>query len=126
MSTNEGIVMSPTFAGRDWFYDFREIGATFSDAACKKVVARLFERYSKLTKVWSKELNSRMDMSPVHAAKLIMSATLHVNSVQYAEDRNLRVVVPYLRYYSVLSVTRGVLHPSRARVERWSSDSNVS
>jgi hypothetical protein len=35
VSTNEGIVMSPTFAGRDWFYDFREIGATLTHGLCR-------------------------------------------------------------------------------------------
>ncbi len=44
------------------------------------------------------------------AAKLVMSSTLHVNAAHFAEDRNLRVVVPYLRYYSALSLLRAVCY----------------
>lgn len=98
------------FAGRDWYYDFREINSTFTDADCKRVAARLLERYSKLTKVWSKEKNSEWTIRLFMAAKLVMSATLHVNSAYYAEKRNLRVVVPYLRYYSILSLLRAVCY----------------
>lgn len=101
---------SPAFAGRDWYYSFREIDSTFADADCKKVAARLLERYSRLTKAWSEELNSEWTCRLFMSAKLVMSATLHVNSAHYAEDRNLRVVVPYLRYYSILSLLRAVCY----------------
>ncbi len=97
-------------AGRNWNYDFREIDATFSEASCTKVVASLLERYSKLTKAWSPELNSEWICRLFMAAKLTMSSTLHVNAMYFAEDRNLRVVVPYLRYYSVLSLLRAVCY----------------
>lgn len=97
-------------AGRNWYYDFREIDATFSEASCTKVADSLLERYSKLTKAWSPELNSEWICRLFMAAKLIMSSTLHVNAMYFAEDRNLRVVVPYLRYYSVLSLLRAVCY----------------
>jgi hypothetical protein len=44
------------------------------------------------------------------AAKLVMSSTLHVNAAYFAQEKNLRVVVPYLRYYSVLSLLRAVCY----------------
>jgi hypothetical protein len=99
-----------TFAGRDWYYNFREIDAAFAEATCAKVAARLLERYSKLTKAWSTELNSEWTCRLFMAAKLVMSSTLHVNSAHYAQDRNLRVVVPYLQYYSILSLLRAVCY----------------
>jgi len=99
-----------TFAGRDWYYDFREVDTVFTEASCAKVAARLLERYSKLTKTWSTELNSEWTCRLFMAAKLVMSSTLHVNAAYFAEDKNLRVVVPYLRYYSVLSLLRAVCY----------------
>jgi hypothetical protein len=99
-----------TFAGRDWYYDFRELDTAFTEASCAKVAARLLERYSKLTKSWSTELNSEWTCRLFMAAKLVMSSTLHVNAAYFAEDKNLRVVVPYLRYYSALSLLRAVCY----------------
>lgn len=99
-----------TFAGRDWYYDFREVDSMFTEASCKKVAARLLERYSRLTKQWTTELNSEWTCRLYMAAKLVMSSTLHVNATYFAEDKNLRVVVPYLRYYSVLSLLRAVCY----------------
>lgn len=99
-----------TFAGRAWYYDFREIDAAFTDASCANVAARFLQRYSKLTKAWSTELNSEWTCRLFMAAKLVMSSTLHVNAAYFATDKNLRVVVPYLRYYSVLSLLRAVCY----------------
>ena len=97
-----------TFAGRSWYYDFREIPSALSEENCAKAVPRLLERYSKLTKSWDAEKNSEWICRLFMAAKLIMEATLLVNSMYYGENHNLRVVVPYLRYYSVLSLLRGI------------------
>jgi hypothetical protein len=44
------------------------------------------------------------------SSKLVMAATLHVNSLFFSEDRNLRVVAPYLRYYAVLSLLRALCY----------------
>lgn len=100
----------PILAGRDWYYDFRELDAVFSEVSCEKVSASLLKRYSALTKAWSPELNSEWTCRLFMAAKLVMSSTLHVNAAHFADDRNLRVVVPYLRYYSVLSLLRAVCY----------------
>lgn len=96
--------------GHSWYYDFQKIHHVFSEASCAKVAASLLERYSRLTKVWSPELNSEWTCRIFMAAKLVMSSTLHINAAHFAENRNLRVVVPYLRYYSVLSLLRAVCY----------------
>lgn len=97
-----------SFAGKDWYYNFSELDTAFSEDSCRKVADRLQERYSVLTKNWSIDTNSEWTCRLFMAAKLIMAATLHVNSAYFAKERNLRVVVPYLRYYSVLSLLRAV------------------
>lgn len=108
ISTAQAYSNKVTFAGRSWYYDFREIRSAFSEEKCAEAASRLLERYSKLTKSWDAEKNSEWVCRLFMAAKLIMGATLHVNSMYYAENHNLRVVVPYLRYYSVLSLLRAV------------------
>lgn len=99
-----------TLAGRNWYYDFREINVAFTEASCQQVAARLLQQYSKLTNAWSPELNSEWTCRLFMAAKLVMSSTLHINASYFAEDKNLRVVVPYLRYYSVFSLLRAVCY----------------
>lgn len=100
--------MTENFAGRDWWYDFREMNVEFSDSQCKTVASKLLERYSKQTKEWNPDLNSEWICRLYMAAKLVMSSTLQVNAMNFAADRNLRVVIPYLRYYSVLSLLRAI------------------
>jgi len=96
------------YANREWWYDFREIPSVFQEEKCGVVVASMLTRYSKITKSWSPELNSEWLCRSYLTAKLIMQSTLTINSMQYAEEKNLRVVVPYLRYYSALSLIRAV------------------
>lgn len=97
-----------TFAGRNWFYDFVTLPSIFDGPNSKKVADRLIERYSVLTKLWDVSKNTQWTLRIYTAAKLIMSATLHVNSADYAQRHNLRAVVPYLKYYSLLSLLRAI------------------
>lgn len=97
-----------TFAAREWFYEFRELPDAFAEIECGKVASRLLQRYAPLTKAWTAEANSEWTCRFYMAAKLIMAATLHVNAAHFSEDRNLRVVVPYLRYYATLSLLRAI------------------
>lgn len=98
------------FASREFFYEFRELGVTFDEKDCTKVAIQLLGRYAKITKTWTAERNSEWLCRFYMSAKLIMFATLHVNSERYAETRNLRVVSPYLRYYAVLHLLRSVCY----------------
>lgn len=96
------------FANRPWLYSFRLLKQKLPEQKCEEVAQRLLQRYAKQTKVWTLELNSEWLCRTYFAAKLVMSATVHLNALEYAEDKNLRVVVPYLRYYSLLSTLRAV------------------
>jgi hypothetical protein len=98
------------FASRNWFYRFREIPSCFSEKACESVASRLLKRYSKITKNWDIDQNSEWLCRLYLSAKMIMVATLQINSMHYAEDRNLRIVVPYLKYYSLLALLRSVVY----------------
>lgn len=97
------------FANRTWSYDFSEIPKTFSESSCEKIVAKLMKRYSILSKAWSPDKNTEWLCRSYFAAKLILQSTLTINSMEYAQEKNLRVVVPYLRYYSILSLLRALI-----------------
>ena len=102
--------LNATFAGRQWFYSYKELPKISSEEDWGKIADRLTQRYVRLAKQWNEELNSQWTCRFFMAAKLIMSATLKINAADYAEEKNLRVVVPYLHYYAVFSLLRAVCY----------------
>lgn len=38
-----------------------------------------------------------------------MAATIQINSLEFASERNLRIVGPYLRYYAIFLLLRGIV-----------------
>lgn len=97
------------FAGRDWFYDFRELAITFDEAACGKVANALAKRYATLTGRWNKERNSEWICRIYLSAKMILAASLQLAANRYAATNNLRCVNPYLSYYAILSLMRAIV-----------------
>ena len=96
------------FAGRDWSYDFKQIPVALEEDVAKKKIEKLLSRYAKITKSWNDHDNSIWICRLYMATKLIMMATLQVNSLQFAGRVNLRVASPHLQYYSLLSLARAV------------------
>lgn len=108
--TAKALAAKNSFAGREWFYDFRELTHRFEEASAKKVADSLSARYSKLTKSWDKEKNSEWLCRIYLSAKMVMTATLQINSMEHAEEKNIRITSPYLTYYSLLALIRGVVY----------------
>jgi hypothetical protein len=108
--TAKALAGTTTFAGRVWFYEFRELSNQFDRDAAGKVASSLLVRYSKLTSNWSPERNSEWLCRTYLSAKMIMMATLQLNALAYAESKNLRLVMPYLGYYSLLSLLRSIVY----------------
>ena len=98
-----------SYSETEWFYDFKELPTRFGTSESKSAIQKLRNRYAKITKSWSAQTNSEWLCRNFVSAKLIMFATLSINSMHFAERRNLRVVVPYLRYYAFLSVVRSLV-----------------
>jgi len=109
ITTAKASTKKTEFAKRDWFYIFREMPSCFDQKVCESVASRLLERYSKITKSWEVARNSEWLCRLYLGAKMIMVATLQINSMYYAELKNLRIVVPYLKYYSLLSLLRAIV-----------------
>ena len=94
---------------RSWYYDFVELPRLFDEDSIQRVGSSLSTRYAGLTRAWTPELNSEWAVRHYFAAKLIMAATIALNSLEFAEGHNLRLVAPYLRYYAVLYALRAVV-----------------
>jgi len=99
-----------SFNSREWFYSFRELQEVCDDARCTKVSGDILKKYAKLTKCWNEELNSEWTCRSYFATKMILNATVLLMNAAYAEEKNLRVVKPYLHYYAVLSLLRCIVY----------------
>lgn len=98
------------FFSRGWYYNFREISNFFSDKECTKVANDMASKYSVVTKGWSVERNSEWICRHYLSSKMIMSATLNLNTMLYSKDKNIRLTIPYLKYYTLLSLFRGIVY----------------
>jgi hypothetical protein len=104
------LIASPNeFAGRKWFYDFKELQHVFKESICKENVSSLTQQYSRITKGWSVDTNSEWICRIYFAAKMVLNSTLQLMNLEFAKDKNLRIVIPYLKYYAALSSCRSVV-----------------
>lgn len=110
--TAKAISTKNRFAGRDWYYNFRELNDRFDETSIEKVADALLVRYSRLTKNWDEDKNSEWLCRTYLSAKMIMTATLQLNAMEFSQERNMRLVVPYLTYYSLLSLMRSIVYMS--------------
>ncbi len=98
------------YARRKWFYKFRYLPIILNEDTSSKIADKLSARYANLTKNWDAEKNSEWLCRNYLSAKMIMSATLTLNALEYSQKSNLRIVSPYLAYYSILSLLRGLIY----------------
>jgi hypothetical protein len=105
------------FAGRDWWYEFRCLAKAFDERSVEKYSLATLALFSKITKEWTDELNSEWLCRVYLSAKMVLSASLMLNSLEYAESKNLRISSSYLEYYAIQSTLRSVLFTSP--LTRW-------
>ncbi|WP_444460018.1 hypothetical protein [Rhodobacter capsulatus] len=98
------------FSGQEWFYNFRELHKFCEGGKTQKHLGHLFEKYSKITKDWNPGRNSEWICRVFLSAKMILSATLQLEALAHARKQNLRIVAPYLEYYTLLALLRAVIY----------------
>lgn len=70
---------------------------------------QLLKTVAPVTKSWNNDLNSEWISRIYFAAKMILGASVMAESLEFAEEKNLRIVIPYLDYYTVLHVLRAII-----------------
>lgn len=104
------LLNSPSkYAGQKFEYDFRLLPRLFDERVVQKQCGKLNSRFSSLTKSWSVEKNSEWMCRHYLASKMILGATLQLNTLRYGIANNVRLTTSYLAYYSLLSLMRSVL-----------------
>ncbi|MNM85343.1 hypothetical protein D3C81_974550 [compost metagenome] len=90
-------------------FEFNVIPNIISEQELIRYCDRMREQFAKLTKNWTNDLNHEWVLRSYLAIKLILSSTVMVNSMRYAIERNLRLVEPYLIYYSIFNTCRALV-----------------
>jgi hypothetical protein len=101
-----------TYAGQQWWYKFRAIPRFIKEDRIESYSRGLAQKYSFITTGWDADRNSEWIVRIYLSAKMILSASVMLESLEYAERKNLRTVIPNLEYYSILSCLRSVIFVS--------------
>lgn len=91
------------------YFEYTKIDSTFTDEEVNKNVVSMENQCIKLTKAWDEILNSQWVAREYIAVKMILSSSVLLSSVEFANEKNLRIVEPYLIYYSLLNCSRAVI-----------------
>lgn len=90
-------------------FEYVYIKKYFSEVEIERNYQKLIRAYSSQTKNWSDQLNSEWIVRHYLAVKMILSSSVLLSSLEYAIKNNLRIVEPYLIYYSLLNVSRALI-----------------
>jgi hypothetical protein len=93
----------------DDYFEYSNIDLKFTEKEISKNVESLRKEFARLTKNWTEELNSQWVARDYIAVKMILSSSVLLSSVEFANEKNLRIVEPYLTYYSLLNCSRAVV-----------------
>lgn len=96
----------------DDYFDYDNMCHHFEESDINKNIASLNRKFSILTKYWNETLNSQWVARDYLAVKMILSSSVLLSSVEFANEKNVRIVEPYLIYYSLLCCSRAVLFTS--------------
>lgn len=104
---------------RAWVYPYRKLFDLCSKPKLILVANRVATQYAQLTKDWTRDRNSEWSCRTYLATKMILNATVLVNSLEFARSSGLRAANPYFEYYATLSLLRGVVY--MIPTEEWHS-----
>jgi len=89
-------------------YGYRALSEIASASELNNYRSRMVARFARHTQSWSDDKNAEWVTRHYLSGKLIMAATIQITSLDYASERNLQVVIPYLYYYALLSSMRAL------------------
>jgi len=97
------------YAGRSWYYEFRSIPQNCDESTVAKTCQQLLKKMAPIAADWNDDRNSEWISRIYFAAKMILASSVMAQSLDYAKAKNLRAVIPYLDYYTVLNILRSLL-----------------
>ena len=94
------------FTGIQSSFEYVEMQKRFTEDEIFRTSNSLRQRYALHTKSCTKESNTEWVIRTYLAVKMIFSSSVMLTSLEYAMEKNLRIVEPYLLYYSILNTCR--------------------
>ena len=93
---------------KDDFYDYRILPDYLALKENSKNINSLSKSFSDVVRNLDKESNSKWVLRNYLSARLILASSVLLTSADYAVGKNVRIVEPYLYYYSLLNCARAV------------------
>lgn len=96
-------------ARKEWFYEYRELFSLCDERKVESVANGISKQYSVITKNWNETINSEWCCRIYLATKMILNATVLLNSLNFSKQVGMRITDSYLAYYATLSLLRAVV-----------------
>ncbi|CEO25185.1 hypothetical protein [Paraclostridium sordellii] len=91
-------------------FDYYNLENLFDESEINKYSKWVYSRFNSVCKKnMDSQLNSEWIVRHYLATKMILSATVMLSSLEYCLEQNVRISVPYLSYYSILTCCRAVV-----------------
>lgn len=81
----------------------------FDEKEIEKYCNWVRNQYASIVKDWNVEINTYWTAKYYLATKFLFITNLLLSSYEYARDKNLKIVLPYLIYYSLLTASRSLI-----------------
>ncbi|NFL85842.1 hypothetical protein FDB24_02080 [Clostridium botulinum] len=91
-------------------FEYRILFGDFNEEEVKHYQEWIYSRFHSIcNKKMNSKLNSEWIVRHYLATKMILSATVMLSSLNYCIENNVKMSVPYLSYYSILTCCRAVI-----------------
>ncbi|WP_206118394.1 hypothetical protein, partial [Rhizobium laguerreae] len=98
-----------SLTGSDFNYHYKELPTRCSDSEIQNYISRTRDLFDPIARAFEDAHNTEWFIRSYLALKYVLGSTVLANSAEYAEERNLQVTLPYLRYYMLLNCSRAFL-----------------
>lgn len=91
------------------YFEYNALYSTFDKKTINARINDLRPPFTEIAKSFDIKSNTQWILRTYLASKMILASSVLLTSAQYAKDKNLRIVEPYLLYYPLLSCARSVI-----------------
>lgn len=94
--------------GCDFSYDYQAITELYDLKDIEAYCRDSRSRFANIAKSFNDELNTEWLIRAYLSLKYILAATVLISSAKHAESQNIKVTVPYLKYYTLFNCCRAL------------------
>lgn len=85
---------------------------SFEEKQIKKYCEWVKKQYTPIVKSWDIDKNTYWTAKYYLATKFLYMTNLLQHSLEFAREKNLKITIPYLIYYSLLTASRSLIYTS--------------